>query len=85
MNPPALFDLFIFGYRFVPGHHCDNYVRYQGVLMDVQEGFIYAIKYGKGEMKTTRPLIFAENNLGLDFSRNLALNDLCSKFEALVH
>lgn len=76
LNPLSLLNITIAGMWLAPGHHRDSYAILDAVMIDTNNGYIYGIARGEGEVKSIRPYMFAERDIGQDEARLIALKSL---------
>ena len=72
-NPAAIFNLTIVGGFLVPASHCDALVAYQGALVDVSNGFLYASIDAEGEGSIIRPTFLIEDRPAVERAKEKAL------------
>mgnify|MGYP006111346559 CR=1 FL=1 len=78
VNPLSILNLTIVGMWFVPAHHRDSNSRYEGSLIDIDNGYIYSAAEGRGENQSIRPYMYT-NNSGLEKAKLEALDELGQK------
>ncbi len=76
MNPAAAANLTVVGGFVVPGSHCDALFVAQALLIDVNNGFIYATAEGEGKGSVIRPSFIIEQSGAINNAKKRALHDL---------
>ncbi len=72
-NFAAVFDLTIVGGFVIPASHRDSLFRIEGVLLDVDNGFIYTTVQAEGEGKIMRPTFVIEDKDAVEKAKVKAL------------
>lgn len=72
-NPAAVLNLTIVGGFLVPGSRCDALVAFQGALVDVSNGFLYASIDAEGEGSIIRPTFLIEDRPAIERAKEKAL------------
>ena len=79
VNPASILNLTIVGMWIIPAHHRESFSVYEAALFDVNNGYLYAVKEGRGQSKTARPFMYVEYDTGQEEARIKALNEVGAK------
>jgi rhombotail lipoprotein len=75
----SVLNLTIIGMWIAPAHHRDSHVVYEASLVDIDNGYLYAVAEGYGESSVVRPYMYVEFQTGQDEARENALIKLTEK------
>jgi hypothetical protein len=78
-NAASVFDLTIVGGYLVPGSHKDSLFMMEGLLLDVDNGFIYTGVRSEGVGKIIRPTFRIEEKDAIGRAKTKAINDFCEE------
>jgi len=72
-NFATVFDITVLGGFFIPSSHRDSLFMAEGVLFDVDNGFIYTAVLAEGEGKIIRPTFLVENKDAVEKAKTKAI------------
>ncbi|MGF1582199.1 MAG: hypothetical protein ACFCD0_22980 [Gemmataceae bacterium] len=76
MNPAAALNLTVVGGFVIPASHCDALFIAQSLLVDVNNGFVYASAEGEGKGSVIRPTFIIESSAAINQAKTQALQNL---------
>jgi len=72
-NPASVFNLTVVGGYLIPGSHKDSLFMMEGVLLDVDNGYIYTAVQAEGVGKIIRPTLVIEDKDAITSARTKAV------------
>ena len=79
-NPAAVFNLTLVGGYVVPGSHRDSLFMMEGVLLDVDNGYVYTGVQAEGVGKIIRPTFVIEDKDAIALAKTRAIGEFGDEF-----